>query len=103
MAYMEESDDLYKEIMEEDYSRQEEMADTIAYLTNTDEDTMYLNQAMEQPDKAKFFRDITKGVNNHRKKKHHDFSRKEEVSERDPILDLVWAMEQKRNINTRRV
>jgi hypothetical protein len=48
---------------EEEYLLQDEMLNPIAFLTGSNEDTMYFHQAMKAPDRNQFKKAIVKEVN----------------------------------------
>ena len=50
----EELEEYYDALHQDDYEIQDEMKDPIAFLANSDRDTMYYHQTMKQPDKEQF-------------------------------------------------
>ena len=61
-----ESDEAYYDAMHEDnYSLQDAMMNPIAFLSKTQEDTMYFDQAMKAPDHKEFIKVCVKEVNDH--------------------------------------
>jgi hypothetical protein len=50
---------------EDEYRIQDEITDPIAFLANTDEDTMYFHQEIEAPDRDEFVKAIVKEMNDH--------------------------------------
>ena len=81
----------------------EEMTDPIAFAVKSDVDTMYFHQSMQQPDKAGLIRSIIIEFNGHFKKKKCNLIPKEDVPEGEPVLESMWNMKRKRDINTRSV
>ena len=70
-AHTYESDETYYDAMHEDnYSLQDAMMNPIAFLSETQEDTMYFDQAMKAPDCKEFIKACVKEVNNHIDQKH---------------------------------
>ena len=59
-SYSEDEVNFYDTMMELDYSGQEEIIYTLAYLANTSKYTMYFRQYMYQPDKEEFNKYIVK-------------------------------------------
>ena len=86
--------------MEEYYSRQEDMNDLITYASKADEGTMYLCQAIQQPDKAQLSKAIIQEVNGHFEKKYWIIVPKEDVPEVNPVLNSVLVMKYSRYIKT---
>ena len=78
------------------------MLDPIAFKATGDPDTMYFHQAMKEPDKDEFLKAIVKEVNDP-KGNHWELVPISEVPKGTKILDSVWAMKQKRDIQTRQV
>ena len=68
-------------MMEEDFSRKEEMAYQLAYPDKMYKDTMYFHQDIWQPDKENNFKAIVKEVNGHCKNKHWKMIPREAVPE----------------------
>jgi hypothetical protein len=60
----------YDVLYEDDYRIQDDMKDPVAFMSSTDEDTMYYDQAMRAPDKKKLIEAIVKEVNNRITSKH---------------------------------
>jgi hypothetical protein len=93
----------YDAIHEDKYRIQDDMADPIAFLAKTDEDTMYFHQAMKAPDREEFVKAIFKEMNDHIVSKHWKFVPRQDVPEGVKVLDSVWAMKRKRDILTQKV
>jgi heat shock protein HspQ len=53
-----------------EYALQERMSDPIAYAASADKDTMYMHQAMKQPDKKQFIQAMVDEVTAHTKNGH---------------------------------
>jgi hypothetical protein len=50
-------DEAYYDVLhEDDYRIQDDMKDPVAFMSSTDEDTMYYDQAMNAPDKQNFLK-----------------------------------------------
>jgi hypothetical protein len=65
------SDEAYYDALhEDDYVLQDAMDNPIAFLTQTDADTMYFDQAMQAPDRKEFVKACIKEVNDHIDRKH---------------------------------
>ena len=65
-----------------------------------DPDTMYLHQALKEPDRAEFIKAMIEEVNDHVTRGHWEFVRKEDVPEGTKVLPMVWSMCRKRKILT---
>jgi hypothetical protein len=64
-------DESYYDVLhEDDYRILDDMKDPVAFMSSTDEDTMYYDQAMRSPDKQNFIEAIVKEVNDHITSKH---------------------------------
>ena len=72
------------------------MSDPIAYAASSDPDTMYLNQAMKQPDKRQFILAMVEEMEAHTSNNHWKLILKSQVPPGTKILPSVWAMKRKR-------
>jgi hypothetical protein len=98
------SDEAYYDALhEDDYALQDAMDNPIAFLAQTDADTMYFDQAMQAPDRKEFVKTCIKEVNDHIDRKHWELVPREEVPKDVKILPAVWSMKRKRDIKTRKV
>ena len=75
----------------------------MAYKATSDPDTMYLHEAMKQPDKVQFLQAIQKEVQDQRENGNFSIISRKEIPENTLILPVVWQMKRKRDIKTRRV
>ena len=100
---VEDVDDYYHALHEDDFELQDKMRDPIAFKANSDPDTMYYHQAIRAPDRKEFLKAIIKEINDHIDGNHWALIPKEEVPEGEKILDSVWAMKRKRDIKTQQV
>jgi adenylosuccinate synthase len=67
----EEVDEAYYDALhKDDYRIQGEMKDPVAFMSATDEDTMYYDQATRAPDRQHFVEAVVKEVNDHITSKH---------------------------------
>jgi hypothetical protein len=97
-------DEAYYDVLhEDDYRIQDDMKDPVALISSTDEDTMYVDQAMKAPDKQKLVKLSSKKVNDHITFKHWILIPRSKVPEGVKVLDSVWYIKRKRNIKTRKV
>ena len=85
---------------EQDYTNEIEMDAPITYLARTDKDTMYLYQALKQPDRDEFVKAVIKEMNDHIVRKHWELIPIEQVPEGHKVLDSVWSMKRKRHLLT---
>ena len=93
----------YEVIHQDNYKVQDSMQDPLVYLASSDPDTIYFDQVMKQPDRTDFMNAEIREVNSHCDIKHWKILTRKEVPKGQPILDLVWAMNRKRDIVTRKV
>lgn len=93
----------FEAMHEEEYRLQDEMADPIAFLAKTGQDTMYFDEAMRQPDRKQFIKAVIKEVNDHIKGKHWQLIPRHEVPKDTPVLPAVWSMKQKHDIKMQQV
>ena len=75
---------------QDDYKIQDNMQDPMAYLESSEPDTMYFDQAMNQPDRKEFLNAEIIEVNIHCKRKHWILLLRKEVPKGQPILYLLW-------------
>ena len=102
-SIIEEPEEYYEALHEDDYILQDEMKDPIAFKASSDPDNMYYHQAIKAPDKDEFLRAIIKEINDHTEGNHWALIPKEQVPKGEKILDSVWAMKRKRDIKTQQV
>jgi Reverse transcriptase (RNA-dependent DNA polymerase)/GAG-pre-integrase domain len=72
----------------------------VAYAASKDPDTMYLHQAMQQPDKDQFLEAMVKEVEGQMSNGNFAIVHIDEVPQGATILPAVWAMRRKRRIGT---
>jgi hypothetical protein len=72
-------------------------------LRRNDKDTMYMDQALKAPDRAKFIKAMQKEVASHTDRGHWKLILKSEVPKGHDIIPTVWSMKRKRRIKTREV
>jgi hypothetical protein len=103
LSETEEVDESYYDALhEDDYHIQDDMRDPMSFMSATDEDTMYYDQAMRAPDKHNFVEAIFKEVNDHITSNHWVLIPRSQVPKGIQVLDYVWSMKRKRDINTRK-
>jgi hypothetical protein len=88
---------------EAEYDLQERMSDPIAYAASADKDTMYMHQAMKQPDKKQFIQAMVDEVTAHTKNGHWKIIPRSQVPDGTKVLPSVWSMKRKRRILTREI
>jgi hypothetical protein len=81
----------------------DEESPLLAYAASADPDTMYLHEALKQPDRKQFLEAMVKEVEAQTANGNWKIVRKDEVPEDAAILPAVWAMKRKRKIATREV
>ena len=75
----------------------------ISYAASSDSDTMYLDQAMKQPDRKQFIQAMAKEVAAHTNNQHWRLILKSQIPCGTKILPSMWAMRRKRRITTREI
>jgi hypothetical protein len=75
----------------------------MAFKATSDPDTMYLHEAMKEPDKKEFLVAMQKEVTDQAKNSNFTITHWSQVPKKATILPTVWQMKQKRNIRTRQV
>ena len=75
----------------------------LAYKAVSDPDTMYLHEAMKQPDRDQFLAAMLKEVEDQRKNGHWTVVPRKKVPQGVPVMPSVWSMKRKRRISTREV
>jgi transposase InsO family protein len=82
----------------------DEMQDPImAYKATSDPDTMYLHQAMKEPDKKQFVEAMQKEVRDQMENGNFTVMHKSKLPKGSTVLPAVWQMKRKRHIKTRKV
>jgi len=71
-------------------------AHPLAFAATADPDTMYLDQAMKEPDRDKFLDAMRKEINDHEQRGHWEVVRRDSLPEGTTVLPAVWSMKRKR-------
>ena len=100
---IEDHEEYYEVLHQDDYLLQDQMLDPIAFKASSDRDTMYYHQAMNAPDKDQFIDAIVKEINAHIDGNHWELIPADKVPKGVKVLDSVWSMKRKRDIKTREV
>ena len=74
-----------------------------ACKATSDPDTMYLHEAMREPDKRNFVEAMQKEVKDQMDNGNFVFTRRADVPPRSQVIPSVWAMKRKRRIQTQEV
>jgi hypothetical protein len=88
----------YDALHEEDYRIQDEIKDPAAFISATDEGTMYYDQAKRPPNRQHFVEAAVKEVNDHITSKHWILIPRSQLPKGIKVLDSVLSMERKRDI-----
>ena len=80
-----------------------ERFDILAHKASVDPDTMYLHQAMKEPDRKEFLKAMQKEWDDQYKNKNFSIIHRSQVPEGATILPVVWQMKRKRDIKTRKI
>ena len=71
-----------------------------AFAASADPDTMYLHEAMRQPDRSEFLKAMRQEVKSHSEAGNWDVTAIADVPEGSSILPAVWQMKRKRRVLT---
>ncbi len=74
-----------------------------AFAASNDPDTMYIDQALREPDRAEFLKAMQEEINAHETRGHWVLVRRDTLPPGTVILPAVWSMKRKRRIDTRQV
>ena len=75
----------------------------MAYAASADPDTMYMHEAMQQPDKEEFLKAMEKEVSAHFEGGSFVLINRSQVPRGVPVVPSVWQMKRKRRIKTREI
>ena len=70
---------------------------TTAFIAKSDPDTMYLEEALRQPDREEFIKAMYKELNDHISRKHWKVVPLKSVPQYKKPIPMVWSMKRKRN------
>jgi len=84
--------------MEEQYE-----AHPIAMKATADPDTMYLHEAMREPDKNEFLKAMTKEIDDQMENGNFTIVERSTIPKDASVLPSVWAMRRKRDIKTQEI
>jgi hypothetical protein len=91
----------YEAIKEDPYEDVDiDVMDPFALAASSDPDTMYLHEALKQPDRADFVKAMQSEVAAHTDRGHWKIVHRDQVPAGMDILPSVWAMRRKRRIKT---
>ena len=79
------------------------MAEPIIYAASSDLDILYLHEAMRAPDRAQFLRAMECKIKGHEEGKHWILVPKHQVLKGTKVLDTVWSMQRKRQIESQEI
>jgi hypothetical protein len=75
----------------------------IAFAASSDPDTLYLHEAMKQPDANQFIKAMAEEIQAHEDNHHWEVVTRDVIPQRTPILPAIWSMRRKRRIDTRAI
>jgi Reverse transcriptase (RNA-dependent DNA polymerase) len=75
----------------------------IAFAASSDPDTLYLHEAMQQPDAEQFIKAMGEEIQAHEDNHHWEVVARDSISQGTPILPAIWSMRRKRRIDTRAI
>jgi Reverse transcriptase (RNA-dependent DNA polymerase) len=84
-------------------ARIEQANPLLAFKSTVDPDTMYMYEAMRQPDRQQFKDAMVKEVSDQMANGNFSIVQHTSVPEGDPIMPTVWQMKRKRDILTRTI
>jgi hypothetical protein len=79
------------------------MEPLLAYKATSDPDTLYLHEAMREPDRDKFLDAMMEEAKSQMDNGNFSFKKRGDVPKNCTILPAVWALKRKRDIKTRLV
>ena len=91
---------LYEPNMSTEFEDQDPL---LVFASSADPDTMYLHEAMKQPDKAQFKVAMQKEVDSFNENKNWTLVHRSKVPQGSTVLPAVWQMKRKRRIATREI
>jgi hypothetical protein len=75
----------------------------IAFAASSDPDTLYLHEAMKQPDADQFIKAMAEEIQAHEDNHHWEVVIRDVIPHGTPILPAIWSMRRKRRIDTRAI
>jgi len=75
----------------------------LSFAASSDPDTMYLDQALREPDREQFIEAMQKEIADHEERGHWEVVRRDSLPPGTPILPAIWSMKRKRRLTTREV
>ena len=88
---------------QQQYEIQQQLEDPVSFVASADPDTMYLNEAMSQPDRKQFCIAMDKELADHEQRQHWKVVRRSQVPSGTKIVNMIWSMKRKRRIDTREI
>ena len=89
-----------REVLDLEPFGREHMDDPIAFAASSDPDTLYYNQAMNQPDRLQFVEAMKKEITDHTSRGHWTIVPRATVPKDCKVLPSVWSMKRKRRVDT---
>ncbi len=83
--------------------REDDIHPLTAFKATSDPDTMYLHEAMKEPDKKEFIEAMRKEVRDQSENGNFTVMPRSQLPKGATVLPTVWQMKRKRNIRTRKV
>ena len=75
----------------------------LAYKATADPDTMYLHEALREPDRKQFLTAMDEEIKAHEQGGHWEIVKRADIPKGVPILPGVWSMKRKRRIATQEI
>jgi Reverse transcriptase (RNA-dependent DNA polymerase) len=82
---------------------EESFESPLSMIAKADEDTMYWDQAMKQPDSDNFLQAVFDEIKTHEENLHWEVVPIEDLPEDTPVLDAIWSMKRKQRLKTNEV
>ena len=103
LLLLDQSDEEDKPMQEQQYELQRKLGNPMVFVASTEPDTMYYHQVMSEPSQEHFQESVRKEINDHESNHHWKAIPIEEVPKGTEILDMVWLMKRKRQIDTTKI
>ena len=94
--------EVLRDLHDDDYEQQYAHP-LLAYASSADPDTMYMHEAMREPDREEFKKAMIKEVKDQTENGNFSIVPRAEVPKGEPTMPAVWQMKRKRDIMTRAV
>ena len=87
----------------EQYELKVQLAEPIVYAASSDQDILYLHEAMKGPDRAQFMKTMEREIKGHEEGNHWILVPMHQVPKGTEVLDAVLSMHRKRRIELQEI